>query len=169
MGERVERVDEHDRVLGVVDRAEAIRRGWPHRVATVVVRDPRGRVLVHRRPADASRFPGGYNWLFGGAVGVGETYPEAAARELAEELDVTAAPRFVLKFLCAGEISPYWLGLHEVVVTTPVRPDPREVAWHAWLTDSELTALLAHPAFVSDAREAHARYRTHLRRTAPLH
>ncbi|MFF2141626.1 hypothetical protein [Kitasatospora sp. NPDC058190] len=28
MSEPVERVDEQDRVLGVVDRAEAIRRGW---------------------------------------------------------------------------------------------------------------------------------------------
>lgn len=36
-------------------------------------------------------------------------------------------------------ISPYWLGLHEVVVTEPVQPDPSEVAWHDWLTESELT------------------------------
>lgn len=63
MGELVERVDEQDRVLGVVDRSEAIRHGWLHRVATIICRDTEGRVLVHRSPRTASRFPGEYNWL----------------------------------------------------------------------------------------------------------
>ncbi|MFJ9901924.1 NUDIX hydrolase [Streptomyces sp. NPDC101152] len=159
MGELVERVDEQDRVLGVVDRAEAIRQGWLHRIATIVCRDEGGRFLVHRRPDDSSRFPGQYNWMLGGAADVGESYEQAAARELAEELDVQAAPRFVLKFLCAGAISPYWLGLHEVVITGPVRPSAEEVAWHDWLTEPELESLVRHQGFVPDAREAFDRYR----------
>ncbi|MER7176439.1 NUDIX hydrolase [Streptomyces mesophilus] len=159
MSEQVERVDEQDRVLAVVDRGEAIRHGWLHRIATIVCRDDDGRFLVHRRPDGMSRSPGRYNWMLGGAVEVGETYEQAAARELAEELGVEAAPRFVLKFLCAGVISPYWLGLHEVIVTTPVRPRPREVAWHDWLSESELEALVRQRRFVPDAREAYERYR----------
>lgn len=156
--ELVERVDEHDEILGVVSRSEAIRQRWLHRIATVVCRDPAGRTLVHRRPDHASRFPGRFNWMLGGAVEVGESYEEAAARELAEELDVRVFPRFVLKFPCAGAISPYWLGLHEVVVTEPVEPDPEEIAWHGWLTDSELAGLVRHDEFVPDAREAFDRY-----------
>lgn len=95
MGELVERVDEEDRVIGVVDRGEAIEKGWLHRVATTVCRDPGGRILVHRRPESVSRFPGQYNWLVGGA----------AARELAEELGVFGASRLVFRFLCLGENS----------------------------------------------------------------
>ncbi|MGW2583338.1 NUDIX domain-containing protein [Streptomyces virginiae] len=159
MGEPVEQVYERDRVVAVVDRAEAIRERRLHRVATIVCRDGDGRILVHRRPDHASRFPGQYNWMLGGAVEVGESYEEAAARELAEELGVRAAPRFVLKFLCDGAISPYWLGLHEAVVTTPVRPDPGEVAWFDWLTEPELDDLVRGSGFVPDAREAFDRYR----------
>ncbi|MGW0909646.1 NUDIX hydrolase [Streptomyces sp. NPDC002853] len=177
MTELVERVDEHDEVLAVVDRAEAIRHKWLHRVATIVCRDTTGRIFVHRRPDDMSRFPGQFNmsrfpgqfnWMLGGAADVGESYEEAAARELAEELGVQGRPRFVLKFRCAGVISPYWLGLHEVVVNEPVRPDPSEVAWHAWMTERELADLVRHKAFVPDAREAHERYDRH-RRGHPLH
>jgi isopentenyldiphosphate isomerase len=73
MAELVERVDKDDHVLAVVERGEAIRHGWLHRVATSVCRDSDGRILVHRRPNDVSRFPGQYNWLIGGAVDVGET------------------------------------------------------------------------------------------------
>lgn len=62
-------------------------------------------------------------------------------------------------FLCAGAISPYWLGLHEVIITTPVRPSAQEVTWHDWLTEPELESLVRRQGFVSDAREAFDRYR----------
>ena len=159
MGELVDQVDEQDRVVGVVERGEAIRLHLLHRIATTVCRDADGRFLVHRRADTTPLFPGRINWLTGGAVDTGESYEEAAARETAEELSVVTRPRFVLKFRCAGAISPYWLGLHEAVVTPPVHPDPREIAWHAWVTDSELTDLAAHDSFVPDAREALALYR----------
>ncbi|MEV5611003.1 NUDIX domain-containing protein [Streptomyces sp. NPDC052225] len=157
--ECVERVDDHDEVLSVVTRADAIRHHWLHRIATITCRDPQGRYLVHRRPATASRFPGHYNWMLGGAVEVSESYEQAAARELKEELGVEAAPRFIFKYRCEGAISPYWLALHEAVVTTPLTPDPTEIAWHAWLTPAELTHLVQHENFVPDAREAFRRYR----------
>ncbi|WP_225653857.1 hypothetical protein [Streptomyces pseudogriseolus] len=38
------------------------------------------------------------------------------------ELGVRARPRFVLTFRYAGVISPYWLGLHEAVLTGPSPP-----------------------------------------------
>ncbi|MGX1270740.1 hypothetical protein RKD18_003934 [Streptomyces phaeoluteigriseus] len=37
-GERVDRADERDQVIGPVDRGEAVTNGWPHRVATTVCR-----------------------------------------------------------------------------------------------------------------------------------
>ncbi|AWW41861.1 NUDIX hydrolase [Streptomyces cadmiisoli] len=160
MSEYVARVDERDEVIALVDRREAIRRGWLHRVATIVCRDLAGRILVHRRPDGTSLFPGQLNWMLGGAVDVGESYEDAAARELAEELGVHSSPRFVFKFLCAGAISPYWMGLHETVVTQTVRPDAAEVAWHTWLTEPELADLVRDQAFVPDAREAFDRYRS---------
>ncbi|MFF4030588.1 NUDIX hydrolase [Streptomyces sviceus] len=163
MGELVERVDEEDRVIGVVDRGEAIEKRWLHRVATTVCRDPDGRILVHRRPESVSRFPGQYNWLVGGAVEVGESYEDAAARELAEELGVFGAPRLVFTFLCRGEISPYWLGVHEVVVTEALVPDPAEIAWCGWLEEGELLEAVGRgPAglgvFVSDGVAALRRH-----------
>ncbi|GAB2325019.1 NUDIX domain-containing protein [Streptomyces griseoincarnatus] len=166
MTEMVERVDDDDRVIGVVGRGEAIRRRWLHRVATVVCRDTRGRILVHRRPHDDVRFPGGVNFMLGGAAEPGETYEKAAARELTEELGVRARPRFVLKFRCAGAISPYWLGLHEAVVTGPFTPDPGEIAWHDWMTEPQLAELVGDEAFVPDAREAYHRWTARRRERA---
>jgi isopentenyldiphosphate isomerase len=165
MSELVERVDEQDQVIGVVERGQAIRQGWLHRVATTVCRDRHGRVLVHRRPDGDSRFPGLYEVMAGGAVEVGESYEAAAERELAEELGVRVSVRPVVRFLMRGAISPYWLGVHEAVVDGVITADPREVAWYGWLTEEELARAVCDWPFVPDGQEAFRRYTEAVRGT----
>lgn len=158
MDERIELVNEQDDVVGVADRDEATRRGWLHRIATTVCRDERGRILVHRRPDDTPLFPGYYDVLVGGGVDIGESYEEAARRELAEELGVGAPVEFVVKFLCRGMLGPYWMGVHEAVITGPLRPDPAEVPWYGWMGEAELRLAMCRWPFVPDGQEAFARY-----------
>ncbi|NEA44536.1 NUDIX domain-containing protein [Streptomyces sp. SID11385] len=159
MDELVERVDERDRASGVVvSRREATAEGWLHRIAVTVCRDERGRVLVHRRAERLPRFPGRYEVVVGGAVTAGESYEQAAARELAEELGVRVLPRLLFTFLNRGGLSPHWLGVHEAVVPDAVTADPDEVAWHAWLTEPELRAALPEWRFTPDSHEAFHRY-----------
>ncbi|MER5373954.1 NUDIX domain-containing protein [Streptomyces sp. NPDC002553] len=160
MDELVERVDDRDRGLGaVVSRREAVREGWLHRVAVTVCRDERGRILVHRRSEHLSRFPGLYEVLVGGAVNAGESYEQAAARELAEELGVRVRPRLLFTFLNRSGLSPHWLGVHEAVAPDIVTADPEEVAWHAWLTEPQLRSALQEWNFTPDSHEAFNRYR----------
>lgn len=158
MDELVERVDYQDRVLGVVTRRQAVREGWLHRIASTVCRDERGRILVHRRSEQLSRFPGLYEAMVGGAVGVGESYEQAAARELAEEVGIRGLPRLLFTFVNRGGLSPHWLGVHEAVVPDAVTPDPDEVAWHGWLTESELRSALSKWPFTPDSHEVLSRY-----------
>ncbi|MFD3972432.1 NUDIX domain-containing protein [Streptomyces cyaneofuscatus] len=161
--EWVERVDGQDRVLGVVTRREAVRVGWLHRVAVTVCRDERGRILVHRRSGQVSRFPGLYEVEVGGAANVGESYEQAAARELAEELGMRALPRLLFTFINRIGLSPHWLGVHEAVVPDAVVqdtvvPDPDEVAWHGWLTEPELGSALLEWRFTPDSHAVFSRY-----------
>ncbi|MEV5571947.1 NUDIX domain-containing protein [Spirillospora sp. NPDC052269] len=158
MGELVEHVDEHDRVLGVVDRDEAVRESWPHRIATTICRDRDGRILVLRRAETMPRFPGYYDVMVGGAVNVGESYEQAALRELTEELGVRAPVRFMFKFLCRKGIGPVWFGVHEAVVADPLVPDPGEIAWQDWMAVDELREVADEWLFVPGGREALRRY-----------
>ncbi|MVO90519.1 NUDIX domain-containing protein [Streptomyces sp. p1417] len=156
--ELVECVDAQDRVLGVVSRWDAVREARLHRVGVVVCRDRRGRFLVHRRAEQLSRFPGHYELGVGGAAGVGESYEQAAARELSEELGVRAAVRFRFKFLNRAGLSPHWLGVCDAVLPEIGACDPGEVAWHTWLTEPELRRVLQQWTFTPDSQEIFGRY-----------
>ncbi|MQY15571.1 Isopentenyl-diphosphate Delta-isomerase [Streptomyces sp. RB5] len=154
MAEPVDQVDEHDRVIGVVDRAEAQRANLLHRIAVTVCRDPDDRVLVHRRPDDDSRHPGHYDSVAGGAANVGEGYGEAAARELREEFGIRlpAPPPLVFKRIIHGRYGRYWLGVHEArldaATIAAITANPREIAWWGWMTVPELREAAARLPFV---------------------
>ncbi|NAS20116.1 NUDIX domain-containing protein [Herbidospora sp. NEAU-GS84] len=158
MRELIERVDEHDRVLEVVERSEAVRLRWMHRIATTICRDPTGRILVLRRADGHVPFPGHYDVMVGGGVGVGESYEDAAARELLEELGIGVSVGFLFKFLCQEGIGPVWFGVHEALIAEPLAPDPSEIAWHAWLTELQLRKAVDRGPFVPAGREAVRRY-----------
>jgi len=91
--ELVEVVDADGNVERVVTRAEMRAGNLRHRAVGIVVRRPGdGAVLVHRRAAWKDVWPSYWDVAFGGVCGVGETWEEAAARELAEEAGVDVGP-----------------------------------------------------------------------------
>ncbi|MGW4040004.1 NUDIX hydrolase [Streptomyces sp. NPDC004778] len=169
MSELVDHVDEHDRVIGVVRRNEAVADGLLYRMSMVLCRDGTGRYLVHRRPENSSCFPGEYSWLVAGAVEAGESYEAAAGRELQEEMGIAAQVRPLFKFLCRGELSPYWFAVYEATVDPErVAPQTAEVAWHGWLSGTELQQAMADWNFVSDSRDAYDHYQCLPADTNPL-
>jgi len=87
--ELVEEVDTAGRVLRIVTRAEMRADRLRHRAVFIAVVDPDANLLVHRRAATKDLWPSYWDIACGGVVGPGESWRDAAARELAEELGVT--------------------------------------------------------------------------------
>ena len=156
-------VDEHDRVIGQAPRGRVYRERLRHRTVFIQARDPRGRIFVHRRTARKLVFPSRYDMFVGGVVGAGEGYDDAALREAEEELGVSGLPRpeELFTFLYETPEHSWWCRVYEVECASPVRPQPEEVAWHAFLTDEELTRRLADWDWVPDGLEAFHRLRAH--------
>ena len=90
--ELVEELDEDGRVVGVVSRSEMRARNLWHRNVIVMVRRSSGALVVHQRADWKDVFPSMWDVAFSGVPAVGESWPEAAARELAEEAGLTVAP-----------------------------------------------------------------------------
>jgi isopentenyldiphosphate isomerase len=90
--ELVDLVDADDEVLEVVTRAEMRSRGASarHRACYVAVVTSRDELVVHRRADWKDVYPGWWDVCFGGVLGAGEAWDDAARRELQEEAGVEA-------------------------------------------------------------------------------
>jgi isopentenyldiphosphate isomerase len=75
-------VNEHDQIVGTMPRPDAHRNGTAHRIAVTYVENHVGEIIVQVRSN------GSLDHSSAGHVAPGESYAEAAARELAEELGI---------------------------------------------------------------------------------
>lgn len=131
-------------VIGVAPRSQVRRRNLLHAATGIVVRDPAGRVYIHRRTATKDVYPGRYDLCAGGVLQAGEEPLASAQRELAEELGITGAP---LEPLATGffedQATRYVAHLFTTTWDGPIRHQPSEVDWGAWVDLAELRRRVA--------------------------
>ena len=151
-------VDETDRVVGTAPRSEIRSRNLLHRGAAIVVRDQAGRVFLHRRTETKDVYPGAYDAVVGGMVQAGETYDETARRELAEEVGITAEPRFLFTHRFRDGHNNAWMAVYEVTWDGPVRLQAEEVAWGDWVTVDDAASRTRAETFAADHLDVFRRY-----------
>jgi isopentenyldiphosphate isomerase len=151
--ELVDVLDARGDVSGVATRAEMRARNLRHRSVGIVVLDGHGRLLVHRRADDKDIWPGRWDVACGGVVGAGESWDDAARRELAEELGIDADPRFLGAGEWAGDGTDAVVHVYAVEHDGPYRFADGEVVEARWVDRAELDALLALASFCPDGIE----------------
>ncbi|MGW7824481.1 NUDIX hydrolase [Streptomyces puniciscabiei] len=137
-------VDEHDRVVGRDTRANIHRKHLIHRGVHVLVVNRLGEILVQERAAHLDNHPGLLDASAGGHVHTGETYRQAAGRELLEELGCHTAPvRYLLTYdgYSVRQFEKRAVFVHHC--DGPFRPDPDAVAGVAFHTPERLTEVFA--------------------------
>ena len=81
-------VDESDRVIDTLPRDEVHARDLRHRAIHVMLFNTRGEVFLQKRSIWKDRNPGLWDSSTAGHVDAGETYEQAARRELREEIGI---------------------------------------------------------------------------------
>lgn len=149
--EMVDIVDDDDQVIATVTRAEMRARRLQHRAVSIAVISSDARLLVHRRADDKDLWPGMWDMAAGGVVATGESYEDAARRELAEELGVVAETMEWLGEDRYADESVALIGRGYLTVHDgPFTFADGEIAEVRWVTRAELTALMATEHFVPD-------------------
>ncbi|WP_373568487.1 MULTISPECIES: NUDIX hydrolase [unclassified Pseudomonas] len=121
-------VDEQDRLLGGVPRAELRDKGLIGRGTFILLFNSVGELCVHRRTLSKAVYPGYWDVAAGGMVQPDETYAESAARELEEELGVGGvALRDHGRFLFDERGNRLWCAVFSAVSDSPLRLQPEEV------------------------------------------
>ncbi len=150
--ELVDIVDDDDNVTTTVTRSEMRARRLQHRSVGIAVFSSEGRLLIHRRSDTKDIWPGWWDIAAGGVVAAGETYEDAARRELTEELGISdttieyvGSGHYVdddLAALCRG---------YRIVHDGPFTFADGEVTETRWVTFDELDAMLATHRFLPDS------------------
>ena len=149
--------DADGRTVGTAPRSRIRAENIPHGATAVLVRDPAGRVYVHRRTETKDIYPGCHDCFAGGVVLAGERPDDAAARELAEELGISGVPlEPSFRFWYADGNTHYLAFVYATTWDGPVVHQPEEVAAGGWMPVPELLERLADPgwSFVPDGRVA---------------
>lgn len=79
-------VDENNKVVGEAPYDEVYEKRLNHRIVHVLIFNDKGEIYLQRRSANKKFCPGHWVTSAGGHVQKGETYEQAAKRELKEEL-----------------------------------------------------------------------------------
>jgi isopentenyl-diphosphate delta-isomerase len=158
-------VDETDRVIGQAPRREVHARKLSHRAVHILVHDAAGRLFLQKRSLTKDTFPGCWDSSCSGHVDAGETYLEAARRELGEELgwrDASPPLRPLVKLPCSPVtgfefIEIFLLG----PIAGPFTLHPEEITEGRWIEPADLTAWLEREpdSFASALRHLWAEHR----------
>lgn len=140
--ERVAWVDEQDRLLGGLPRAELRERGLVSRGTFILLFNSVGQLCVHRRTLSKALYPGYWDVAAGGMVQEGEDYALSAARELEEELGIAGVPlREHGRFYFDEPGNRLWGAVFSAVSDAPLRLQPEEVMEARFMSLDEAQAL----------------------------
>ncbi|MFG1625982.1 phosphotransferase [Kribbella sp. NPDC049227] len=139
-------LDDDNVVIDARPRSEMRRHNLRHSATGVLVRNPAGEIYVHRRTPTKDLYPSRYDFSAGGVVAAGEDPYDAVVRELAEELGITGAELTRLpEDDFADDHTRYHAYLYTCVWDGPVKHQPEEVEWGAWMSPADLVARLDDP------------------------
>ena len=121
-------VDADDRVIGQAHRSVVHAGRLLHRAVHIFVFNSRGDLLMQLRSHLKDEYPLCYTSSASGHLGSGETYDEAAPRELQEELGLQGPLEWLAKFPAAPETAHEHTVLYRLTTSTAPRFDPNEIA-----------------------------------------
>lgn len=140
-------VDEHDVPVGKASMQEAQAKGLYHRIVRINLEDGAGRILLQKRSPRVMS-PNRWDHSAAGHVDEGESYKQAAARELHEELGVRADLEEVGSYqshrVRGDKIFNRFNKVYRAVVdpNTSFALQPEEVAEVKWMTYDEIRHMI---------------------------
>lgn len=121
-------VDKNDQIVGYKTRKEChSNKNFIHRSVAIVVFNDRGEILLQKRSALKKKWQGMYTISATGHVGKGESYKQAALRELKEEIGITSKLRFIAKFIKGDGLETEIMTIYKTRYNGPFTINTQEV------------------------------------------
>ncbi len=128
-------VDEFDNVTGQKPRSEVHAQGLKHRAVHVMVFNDENEIFMQKRSTNKDTWPGAWDASCTGHVDSGETYLEAAHRELNEELGWQPSEdlEFLFKLNPSEATGQEFIEIYRVRGSGPFRLNQEEIEVGEWM------------------------------------
>lgn len=152
--EILEVVTMDDRVVGTATRSEIHAKGLIHRAVHLFVFNESGEIYVQRRSENKDMHPSKLDSSAAGHVDPGESYTDAAIRELDEELSLRDPVEEILSVTARPETDNEHVKLFRVYTRSVPQPNSQEICWGGFMSRKNLARLMSEkpedfvPAFI---------------------
>jgi isopentenyldiphosphate isomerase len=138
-------VTKDDSLIGSIERSKAHLDQILHRSGMIFLFRSDGKILLQRRSL-SSTFPGCWDSSSSFRVTFGETYEQAARRELKEETAISARPTYLGKFTYYVPPENEIMAVFYCKSDNPIRTDPAESSEASFHTRDEVNVIAASEA-----------------------
>lgn len=151
----IDYVDKEDNIIGVGSRWEAHEKGIIHRIIRIYLYNSKGEILWQKRADHLRTNPGKWNESVAGQVDEGESYREAAQREMREEIGISGVELSEIKKIYLEETEENkrkrFTTLFTCIYDGEVHPDPNEVSQVRWVSPEAIRKeMKEHPGNFSE-------------------
>ena len=155
----VDVVDHGGHVVGQATRREMRARRLPHRSTYILVFNRRGELFVHLRTATKDVWPSHWDTCVGGVVAAGESFDDGAARELEEEIGVSAPLERLFPLVYADATTVVHGVAYRTTHDGPFRLQADEVVRGEFVALDDVARRAEREPFCPDGLVVVARYR----------
>jgi len=150
MQEVLDIVDENNEVVGSASYTEVYEKRLNHRIAHVLLFNDKGEILLQMRSAKKEFRPGHWVTSAGGHVQTGESYEQAAKREMKEGLGVDVQLTKILDTPYDHYKMRKFLEVFRGISEGPFKINPEEVSGCRWFSVDDVRDMvkknqLIHP------------------------
>lgn len=143
--EMLDVIDENDEVIGQAEHGEIYEKELLHRICHILIFNSEGKIALQLRSKNKKFRPGHWATSVGGHVQSGETYEEAALREMEEEVGVKIPIKFLRKDWYEDKRSNGFrksLGTFKATFNGPFNINPEEVEKVEFFSIDEIKSMI---------------------------
>jgi 8-oxo-dGTP pyrophosphatase MutT (NUDIX family) len=138
MEEQNEVIDREGNTIAIVSRKEIKEKKLRHKAAFIIVKNSKNQYFIAQRSHTKKTYPLKWSFGAGGAVMAGESFDNAAKRELEEELGIKEKVEYLFDFPFDSEEIHYLAKVYETIFNKEVIIEKREYEQGKWASVEEI-------------------------------